>query len=294
MSETKSLERLLDKTVKLYNKAIAQKGQGKTISTKSIDKKNEKDYDNTTQYSRRANEDGREEGGAENGSEGAKDVHKRERGRFGERGTVSYTDDFGRIRYLREVVGRGEIQQRIEKFAATIYTKPNNDTQETLRWHAKNEDLELYFVKRNETRAEYLRRTNNERSDEFRRIQEESLAMSDGELQLYRNGSKKLDGELRDRVVLVFRKEIHASRNGGNNSARLLKNTGEYSLYENVDPSLFHDCFQVVRQYLRYGELVDLHAALCYNKGKDFDARRVAKTKPWLSIFRWFLYRHVI
>ena len=48
LAETKDLERLLDKTVKLYNKAIAQKGQGKTISAKSIDKNGE------TQYSKRA------------------------------------------------------------------------------------------------------------------------------------------------------------------------------------------------------------------------------------------------
>ena len=95
-----------------------------------------------------------------------------------------------------------------------------------------------------------VKETNNERSDEFRRIQEESLAMSDGELQLYRNGSKKLDGELRDRVVLVFRKEIHASRNGGNNSARLLKNTGDFVVYKDVDADLFHDIFEVNRRYL--------------------------------------------
>ena len=111
----------------------------------------------------------------------------------------------------------------------------------------------------------------NERSNEFRRIQEESLSMSKAELQSFRNGSKKLDDKLRNRLGLVFRKEIHSIRIGSGNSLRVLKNTGEYLLYENVNASLFHDCFEIVRQYLRFGELVDLHEVKTTEDGIGYE-----------------------
>lgn len=50
LAETKELERLLGKTVKLYNKAIAQKGKGKTISSKAVDKNGEIGYSKRTPY----------------------------------------------------------------------------------------------------------------------------------------------------------------------------------------------------------------------------------------------------
>ena len=39
LAETKDLERILNKTIKLYNKAIAQKGKGQIVKAKSLDKK---------------------------------------------------------------------------------------------------------------------------------------------------------------------------------------------------------------------------------------------------------------
>ncbi len=94
---------------------IAQKGKGKTISSKAVDKSGEKDYDNTTQYSRRVNEDGREEDGTEHGDDGSKDVHERVRSGSGVGGRVSYSDDAGGVRELSEIVGRGEIEQAVGK-----------------------------------------------------------------------------------------------------------------------------------------------------------------------------------
>ena len=48
LAETKELERLLGKAVKLYNKAIAQKGKGKRISVKGIDNQEEIEYSRRT------------------------------------------------------------------------------------------------------------------------------------------------------------------------------------------------------------------------------------------------------
>ena len=48
LAETKELRTLLSKTVKLYNKAIAQVGKGKRISSKGVDKENEIEYSKRT------------------------------------------------------------------------------------------------------------------------------------------------------------------------------------------------------------------------------------------------------
>lgn len=462
LAETKEVERLLGKTVKLYNKAIAQKGKGKTISVKAVDKKDEKDYDNTTQYSRRVDEDGREEDRTENGSEGNAIVtlHRRTRG------SLSVRIDDGRVRELREIVEDRRKLEEITRFAKEIYTQPKSDLQETLLWHAKNEDLELYFVKRNETRADlgvfhknnlflyenatekqlvdilntekpiqrnidyskiakisterwdsflswkpdayvtrisieqflkmttesyvdqrqihalanqyaknatvediknsykdaiyleidfetgkvtdhngrhrltqllnagngyadvfvvvkgkadfeaknsveikgqfndnvyqlglvrannkqfskaieatfrkedsnirYSRRvkeTNNERSDEFRRIQEESLAMSDGAIQGYHKGAE-LSAEIRGRLSRIYREEIHTSRSRNGNRYGVLNHTGDFVVYKNVDADLFHDIFEINRNYLENGELVDLHAVQTTEDGIGYE-----------------------
>ena len=120
LAETKERGTLLGKTVKLYNKAIAQVGKGKRIYSKGVDKNSEKDYDNTTQYSRRVNEDGRKEGGTENGSETrSEDIQLQDRD-SGRRGIVSVFDDGGRTRRISEIVRDRETIRKIDGFAEKI------------------------------------------------------------------------------------------------------------------------------------------------------------------------------
>ena len=61
--------------------------------------------------------DGREEGST-------KTLHERERGGVYSRGIISYTDDAGRVRYLRETTGREELEKRIKN--SLILAKKKN------------------------------------------------------------------------------------------------------------------------------------------------------------------------
>ena len=99
---------------------------------------------------------------------------------------------------------------------------------------------------------------NNERNDEFRRIQEASLAMSDGESQRYRSGSQKVSDDLLGRLSRIYGEEIHANRSRVGNRYGVLSNTGDFTIYEDVEPSLFHDIFEINRNYLENGELVEV------------------------------------
>lgn len=148
LHETKGVEALLKKTIKLYNKAIVQVGKGKTyqvVSRKGLDNDEQKDYDNTTQQSRRVEDDGREEN-REDGRRERLEIGGR-RDNSGWR-SVSYTDDKGRIHQLYELVRNGEKYEEINRVAQEIYAKPKTETQDELQWHAKNEEINLFFVKR--------------------------------------------------------------------------------------------------------------------------------------------------
>ena len=116
---------------------------------KAIDKREEKEYDNDNQHSRRISDDGRKEN-RENGNEGAAEESKIRRARDNSRWRgISYTDDGGRIRQLYGIVKNERHLSRLSDYAHKIYTKPKTETQESLQWQAQNEEINLYFVKSN-------------------------------------------------------------------------------------------------------------------------------------------------
>ena len=91
--------------------------------------------------------------GAENGKENSEKTANSEKGRgndvwsdSGKRG-ISVFNDYGTARPLSEIVKNSKTVQKISEFFTEIYTKPHTETQENLVWHAKNEDISIYFAK---------------------------------------------------------------------------------------------------------------------------------------------------
>ena len=167
LAETESLERILNKTIKLYNKAIAQKGKGQTVKPKKLDKKEKQEYNKTI------------EGGE----------------------------------------------------------------------------------------------ANVERSDEFRRIQEESLGLSDEDVRMFHRGGRSLDAGIRERLSRVFRRELESEcRRAGYDKAPLVNKSDNlpFAIYGNVDADMFHDIFNVVHQYLKNGDAVDVHDRQYYRECRNY------------------------
>ncbi len=103
---------------------------------------------------------------------------------------------------------------------------------------------------------------NVERSDEFRRVQAESLGLSDEDVRMFHRGSRILDEGIRGRLSRVFRQQLLAQCSGYKYDTRRLTNykSGEkFSVYGNVDANTFHDIFKIVHNYLRNGDAVDIH-----------------------------------
>ncbi|MBR4394890.1 MAG: hypothetical protein IKT01_00640 [Eubacteriaceae bacterium] len=109
------------------------------------------------------------------------------------------------------------------------------------------------------------------RSEDFRRLQEESRGMPYEKLQQNRSGSLGVDNDLYGRLSDVLRREVGAFVGSHSNSVGVLDNTNDFTVYTNIDGSLFHDVFEIVRSYLENGELVDFHGIKTTEEGIGYN-----------------------
>lgn len=99
-------------------------------------------------------------------------------------------------------------------------------------------------------------------TDEFRRVQEASRKLSQKQISRMR---ERLSEDDKRRLGGLLGRQLDTARNGGRYNLRTsltyTKKNGKVSTFNigNVDPQLFHDIFEIVRTYLKNGELVDLH-----------------------------------
>lgn len=99
-------------------------------------------------------------------------------------------------------------------------------------------------------------------TDEFRRVQEASRKLSQEQVSRMR---ERLSEDDKRRLGGLLGRQLDTARNGGRYNLRTsltyTKKNGKVSTFNigDVDPQLFHDIFEIVRTYLKNGELVDLH-----------------------------------
>lgn len=128
-----------------------------------------------------------------------------------------------------------------------------------------------------------------ERNDDFRRIQEESRAISNEEQQLFRSGSKQIDETLRGRLSRTYESILGRESSFTSDGYGLLKDTGNFRIFSNVKPEVFHDIFEINRTYLKNGELVDLHDnydnCSCYLSSDGLSGFAITDTGDLVSVF---------
>lgn len=109
-------------------------------------------------------------------------------------------------------------------------------------------------------------------TDEFRELQAASKGMSEEERRRYLRGGA--NETVRDRISAVFKRQLDTWRSGGSSYNGLLNLTAkgnQFNIYENVDGRIFHDIFEITRNYLQNGELVDLHEVETTENGIGYD-----------------------
>ena len=99
-------------------------------------------------------------------------------------------------------------------------------------------------------------------TDEFRRVQEGSRKLSQEQISRMR---ERLSDDDKRRLGGLLGRQLDTARNGSRYNLRTsltyTKKNGKVSTFNigDVNPQLFHDIFEIVRTYLKNGELVDLH-----------------------------------
>lgn len=167
---------------------------------------------------------------------------------------------YDEVKYLCKVATAGSKEAReLEKVKKTfdqVYREKGKVSKDAKYSLSQNESIangqDLWY---NANRGEEYVRT-----DEFRNLQAESQRMSAEEWNFYLRGGE--NEVVRRRVSTVLQRQMDTWRSSGgthNGVLRLSGKDNQFNIYEGVNPSLFHDVFEVTRKYLQNGELVDLH-----------------------------------
>ena len=161
--------------------------------------------------------------------------------------------------------------------AVDNYNPTNNDD---IRYSKKLDVAKTEKSSYNEIKQEEV-------SDEFRKLQEECRKLS--EEVSFSERSKSLDDSIYGRIKRVLSRQIGLYNSRNSNSTRLLKNTNNFEIYENIDGDLFHDCFEIARTYLLNGELVDLHDnyndSTCYLSKDGLSGFAITQNGDLISVF---------
>lgn len=121
------------------------------------------------------------------------------------------------------------------------------------------------------------------------------------EIELFHRGDKTIDEGLRERIGRILQTQLKRSSELHSYDNGILKNpkTGkEVKLFKNVNPSEFHDIFEIISKYLNNGDLVDIHDVnssewsigyedyYFYLTENGLNGFAITKNKDLISIFR--------
>ena len=131
-----------------------------------------------------------------------------------------------------------------------------------------------------------------EYTDDFRRVQARSRKLSQDIISEYHRSHRSLNDSERRVLSEVLRRQLLSARTRGRYAQRTLidpKHKKPVPILENVDGQLFHDIFEIVRNYLPNGELVDLHEnydnATCYLAADGLSGFAVEDNGNLVSVF---------
>ena len=125
-------------------------------------------------------------------------------------------------------------------------------------------EAELQEIKENsnfDTNYSTLTINRDEYTDDFRRVQEESRNLSKEDVSRYHRGANSRDyDDTRRSLGAVYGGLLsrNLTSSVGSRSLTSKKNGTTFNILQ-VNGSLFHDIFEINRNYLQNGELVDLH-----------------------------------
>lgn len=108
----------------------------------------------------------------------------------------------------------------------------------------------------------------DEYTDEFRKLQKGSLELNEDKISQFHRGKRVFTKDEQQRLGGIYERLLSSGNGNRNNKWVDLTGKGNQFKVTQVNGQLFHDIFQINRQYLPNGELVDLHGN--YDNAKCF------------------------
>lgn len=131
-----------------------------------------------------------------------------------------------------------------------------------------------------------------EYTDDFRRVQARSKGLSKQDISEFNRRKREINDADRRLLSRVFRRQLISASNRSWHDQRTLIDPVHQTpiqILENVDGQLFHDIFEIVKNYLPNGELVDLHEnydnATCYLAADGLSGFAVEDNGNLVSVF---------
>ncbi len=131
-----------------------------------------------------------------------------------------------------------------------------------------------------------------EYTDDFRRVQARSKGLSKQEISEFNRRKREINDAERGLLSGIFGRQLASGRDRSWHDQRTLIDPVHQTpiqILENVDGQLFHDIFEIVRNYLPNGELVDLHEnydnATCYLAADGLSGFAVEDNGNLVSVF---------
>ena len=142
-----------------------------------------------------------------------------------------------------------------------IINKANSNG--VITYYETNEEIDKTKSKYNNKKEEKYGQQGYQPTDEFRRIQERTRALSkDAIQQFHRYGFSKNEDVQRE-CSSIFKRELDTIRAKCSNVNEFTLNENKYNnnfiILNNIPRDFFHDIFEIAKSYLKNGELVDLH-----------------------------------
>lgn len=129
----------------------------------------------------------------------------------------------------------------------------------------------------------------NEYTDEFRKLQKGSLELDEDKVSRFHRGTQQFTEAEQQRLGRIYERLLSSRGSLWDKYGINLTGKGNTFKIAQVDGQLFHDIFQINRQYLRNGELVDLHDnydnAKCYITSDGLQGFAIEDNGNLVSVF---------
>ncbi|HCN54700.1 MAG TPA: hypothetical protein DIS88_13205 [Prevotella sp.] len=129
----------------------------------------------------------------------------------------------------------------------------------------------------------------DEYTDEFRKLQKGSLELDEDKISQFHRGKRVFTKDEQQRLGGIYERLLSSGNGNRNNKWVDLIGKGNQFKVTQVNGQLFHDIFQINRQYLPNGELVDLHDnydnAKCYITSDGLQGFAIENNGNLVSVF---------